>query len=164
MKEEKKAIDNNRIMRCLLDGGSYTTLQIADQVGLSEKTVRTKVSLINDWLEEENLGRIERKQGKGIWLVADENQKKCLNQLLLTDQGLDSGNVLLDLGDLHRVLQLIGRMLKAKIEQVLLQLVQLGLQLIGGHSAHFTCLHHHSPPFSVSAVSFVTTLHLTGSL
>ena len=109
MKEEKKAIDNNRIMRCLLDGGSYTTLQIADQVGLSEKTVRTKVSLINDWLEEENLGRIERKQGKGIWLVADENQKKCLNQLLLTDQELkpaawqDSRNK-----------QLIGKLLKLK--------------------------------------------------
>lgn len=109
MKEDKKAKDNNRIMRCLLDGGSYTTLQIAEQVGLSEKTVRTKVGLINDWLEEENLGRIERRQGKGIWLVADENQKKCLNQLLLTDQDLkpaawqDSRNK-----------QLIGKLLKLK--------------------------------------------------
>lgn len=55
MKEDKKAKDNSRIMRRLLDGGSYTTLQIAEQVGLSEKTVRTKMDLINDWLEEENL-------------------------------------------------------------------------------------------------------------
>ena len=54
MKEDKKAKDNSRIMRRLLDGGSYTTLQIAEQVGLSEKTVRTKMDLINDWLEEEN--------------------------------------------------------------------------------------------------------------
>ena len=70
MKEDKKAKDNSRIMRRLLDGGSYTTLQIAEQVGLSEKTVRTKMDLINDWLEEENLGRIERRQGKGIWPVS----------------------------------------------------------------------------------------------
>ena len=70
MKEDKKAKDNNRIMRCLLDGGSYTTLQIAEQVGLSEKTVRTKVGLINDWLEEENLGRIERREKEyGWWLM-----------------------------------------------------------------------------------------------
>ena len=68
MKEDKKAKDNSRIMRRLLDGGSYTTQQIAEQVGLSEKTVRTKMGLINDWLEEEKLGRIERRQGKGIWL------------------------------------------------------------------------------------------------
>ena len=52
MKEDKKAKDNSRIMRRLLDGGSYTTLQIAEQVGLSEKTVRTKMDLINDWLED----------------------------------------------------------------------------------------------------------------
>ena len=45
MKEDKKAKDNSRIMRRLLDGGSYTTLQIAEQVGLSEKTVRTKMTL-----------------------------------------------------------------------------------------------------------------------
>ena len=51
MKEDKKAKDNSRIMRRLLDGGSYTTLQISEQVGLSEKTVRTKMYLINDWLE-----------------------------------------------------------------------------------------------------------------
>ena len=109
MKEDKKAKDNSRIMRRLLDGGSYTTLQIAEQVGLSEKTVRTKMDLINDWLEEENLGRIERRQGKGIWLAADENQKKRLNQLLLSDQDLkpaacqDSRNK-----------QLIGKLLKLK--------------------------------------------------
>ena len=88
MKEDKKAKDNSRIMRRLLDGGSYTTQQIAEQVGLSEKTVRTKMGLINDWLEEEKLGRIERRQGKGIWLAADENQKKRLNQLLPSDQDL----------------------------------------------------------------------------
>ena len=84
-------------------------MQIAEQVGLSEKTVRTKMDLINDWLEEENLGRIERRQGKGIWLAADENQKKRLNQLLLSDQDLkpaacqDSRNK-----------QLIGKLLKLK--------------------------------------------------
>lgn len=38
---------------------------IADNVGLSEKTVRTRINQLNDWLVEQGLGRIERKAGNG---------------------------------------------------------------------------------------------------
>src|SRR5699024_2174190 len=70
----------------------------------------------------------------------------------------------LDLGDLHRVIQLIGGVLKTQLEEILLQVAQLGLQLGGAHLTDFSSLHLHSPPFSLSAVCFATILHLTGSL
>ena len=90
--------------------------------------------------------------------------KTILRELQLAQDGLDSGNILLDLGDLGGILELIGGMLKTELEQVLLQVAQLGVELLGVHLADFICLHHYSPPFSVSAVSFFTILHLTGSL
>lgn len=113
MREDKKAIDNNRIMRRLLDGGSYTIWQIAEQVGLSEKTVRTKISRMNDCLAERGLGRIERKQGKGIWLVADESQKKCLDGLFAGDRGPQP-----PAWQESRHKQLIGKLLKLKPDEV----------------------------------------------
>src|SRR5699024_9622177 len=84
-----------------------------------------------------------------------------LSALLLTQDGLDSGNVFLNLCDADGVLQLIGGVLKTEVEQVLLQLHQLGLQLGCAHLTDFVSFHLHSPPFSVS---FLTILHLTGSL
>lgn len=109
MKEDKNALYNNRILKCLLTGEVYTIQQIADNVGLSEKTVRTRMSQLNDWLEQEALGRIERKQGTGIWLELDEGQKKTLEAQLENGGCLDSA-ARLD----NRNKQLIGKLLKLK--------------------------------------------------
>lgn len=109
MKEDKNALYNNRILKCLLTGEVYTIQQIADNVGLSEKTVRTKMNQLNDWLEKESLGRIERKQGTGIWLELDEGQKKTLMAQLENGGHLDSA-ARLD----NRNKQLIGKLLKLK--------------------------------------------------
>lgn len=109
MKEDKNALYNNRILTCLLTGEIYTIQQIADNVGLSEKTVRTKMTQLNDWLESESLGRIERKQGTGIWLELDEGQKKTLKDQLENSKDLDSV-ARLD----NRNKQLIGKLLKLK--------------------------------------------------
>ena len=68
MKQNKNTLYNNQILKCLMTGDTFTTQQIADNVGLSEKTVRTRINQLNDWLVEQGLGRIERKQGTGIWL------------------------------------------------------------------------------------------------
>ncbi len=54
--------------------------------------------------------------------------------------------------------------LKKDLFNLRLQVAQLGLQLGGAHLTDFICLHHSSPPISVSAVSFFTILHLTGNL
>ena len=55
MKQDKDALYNSRIINCLLEGGTYTTFAVADNVGLSEKTVRTRINQINDWMIRENL-------------------------------------------------------------------------------------------------------------
>ena len=82
---------------------------------------------------------------------------------LLTNNGLDAGDVLLDCRDLHGVLQLIGSVLHSQHEQVLLQVVQLLVQLFNRLISNFLCLHHYSPPFSVSA-SLAMIRVLMGSL
>ena len=38
-----------------------TNKQLADEIGLSEKTIRTKIDSINYMLKENNLGTIEKK-------------------------------------------------------------------------------------------------------
>lgn len=113
MKSDKNALYNNRILKCFLKGEGYTILQIAENVGLSEKTVRTKMDQINDWLLEEGLGRIRRKQGIGIWLEADENQKKLLERMLHSGQKLEPAA-----WQDNRNKQLIGKLLKMKPREV----------------------------------------------
>ncbi|GEM_PF-87570 len=56
--------------------------ELAEDVGLSEKTVRTKINQINEWLEKEDLGLIRKKQGTGIWLEAGDSQREQLKDLL----------------------------------------------------------------------------------
>ena len=55
MKQNKNTLYNNQILKCLMTGDTFTTQQIADNVGLSEKTVRTRINQLNDWLVEQGL-------------------------------------------------------------------------------------------------------------
>ncbi len=83
--------------------------------------------------------------------------------LLLTDHGFDSGNITLGLDERSAgVIQLIGRVLHAQIEEILLQGVELGVQLGDGH-AELHLPSSHSPTSWVSA-SRLTILVLMGSL
>ena len=90
MKEDKNALYFNKILNCLLGGETYTILQIAANVGLSEKTVRTKIDQMNRWLIGNNMGRIEKKQGTGIWLEMDGRQWESLQNHLALGRDLDS--------------------------------------------------------------------------
>ena len=112
MKEDKNALYFNRILNCLLSGETYTILQIAANVGLSEKTVRTKIDQMNRWLTQHDMGRIEKKQGTGIWLELDERQWKNLQAYLDRGQSLDSAVQPDD-----RRKQDIGKLLKLKSGQ-----------------------------------------------
>jgi len=87
-------------------------LQIAANVGLSEKTVRTKIDQMNRWLTQHDMGRIEKKQGTGIWLEMDERQWKNLQAYLDRGQSLDSAVQPDD-----RRKQVIGKLLKLKSGQ-----------------------------------------------
>ena len=109
MKQNKNTLYNNQILKCLMTGDTFTTQQIADNVGLSEKTVRTRINQLNDWLVEQGLGRIERKQGTGIWLELEEGQKMQLSGWLQTSDDLPAST-----GFDNRNKQLIGKLLKLK--------------------------------------------------
>ena len=43
MKEAKKQYYNTEILNCLIDGDIVSTQQIADAVGMSEKSIRNKI-------------------------------------------------------------------------------------------------------------------------
>lgn len=100
---------NRKILNCLLDGGMYTTFAIAELVGLSEKTVRTRINQINEWLIKDGLGQIRKKQGAGVWLELDESGREQLEKLLASDENRLPA-VQLD----NRDKQLIGKLLKLK--------------------------------------------------
>jgi activator of the mannose operon (transcriptional antiterminator) len=111
LKEDKNALYNNKILQCLINGETYTILQLADNVGLSEKTVRTRMKQLDEWLEAEGLGKIEKRRGTGIWLELDGRQKKILESRL--EQGEDPA------GDFeNRNIQLMGKLLKMKPGEV----------------------------------------------
>lgn len=109
MKEDKNALYFNRILNCLWGGETYSILQIAANVGLSEKTVRTKIDQMNRWLTENDLGRIEKKQGTGIWLEMDGRQLEKLKKYVALDKDLNSAVQPDD-----RRNQVIGRLLRLK--------------------------------------------------
>ncbi len=112
MKEDKIALYNNKILQCLINGETYTILQLADNVGLSEKTVRTRMNQLEEWLEMEGLGKIEKRRGIGIWLELDDKQRKLLEDRL--EQGEDPAR---DLENRNK--QLMGKLLKMKQGEVL---------------------------------------------
>lgn len=76
MKQDKNLLYNNRILNCLLNEKIYTTLEIASKVGLSEKTVRTRLNEINGWMEQNGFGKIQkgREQGSG-WSAVKRKDK-----------------------------------------------------------------------------------------
>ncbi|MGN0372714.1 MAG: BglG family transcription antiterminator [Enterocloster sp.] len=109
MRQDKDALYNQKIIGFLLGGGIYTIQAIAENVGLSEKTVRTRINQINEWLIQSDLGRIEKKQGAGVWLELTEIQEEQLIKQLVSDKS-PLPTVQLD----NRNKQLIGKLLKMK--------------------------------------------------
>lgn len=109
MKQDKNTLYYKKILKYLSDGGVYTILQISEGVGLSEKTVRTKIDQVNDWLVRSEMGKIEKKQGTGIWLEIDESQREAMREYLLADENLSPA---LQPDDRER--QLMGKLLKLK--------------------------------------------------
>lgn len=64
-----------QIIKSFLDHDMVTTNQLVEEVGLSEKTIRTKIDAINMMLQENHLGQIRKKPRIGMWLDADEYQR-----------------------------------------------------------------------------------------
>ena len=109
MKQDKNLLYNNRILNCLLNEKIYTTLEIASKVGLSEKTVRTRLNEINGWMEQNGFGKIQKRQGAGIWLECSEEERQNLEKYL---DGNGSLPCEFSMNDSKK--QLIGTLLKLK--------------------------------------------------
>lgn len=68
-----------------MDGKIVSTQCIAESVGLSEKSIRNKLSNINDYLQENQLGIINKKPRVGIWLEMNQQQKEKLQSYLMNN-------------------------------------------------------------------------------
>ena len=82
MNDQKSNYYTQLILKALLNKEMVTTGQLAEEIGLSEKTIRTKVEVINNMLLDNQLGEICKKPRIGIWLDANEQQRLKLNSLI----------------------------------------------------------------------------------
>ena len=82
MNDQKSNYYTQLILKALLNKEMVTTGQLAEEIGLSEKTIRTKVEVINNMLLDNQLGEICKKPRIGIWLNADAQQRLKLNSLI----------------------------------------------------------------------------------
>lgn len=102
----------SKILEYLLDGQTYPISQLAEHVGLSEKTVRTKIDQLNAGLKENNAGIIKKKQGTGVWLETTREQKDNVSAMLDSEK-ID---VVTDLDARNN--QLIGKLLKLNTGEI----------------------------------------------
>ncbi|WP_440895103.1 BglG family transcription antiterminator [Amphibacillus sp. Q70] len=81
MKTKKERMLMKSILSLFVQNEVLTAEKIADSIGLSEKTVRTKINHINVFLEENNLGSLIKKPRIGIKLKATEQQRIAIKNL-----------------------------------------------------------------------------------
>lgn len=109
MKKDKNTLYYTRILKSLLLEEKYTLMQLAEHVGLSEKSIRTKVNQLNDWMAINQLGSIKKKQGTGIWLECSISQKEILKERINASKDTDFNEEFE-----NRNRQLTGKLLKLK--------------------------------------------------
>ena len=83
---EKSNFYIREIIRCLLDGKIHSTREIAEVINLSEKATRNKLEQVEYYLKELELGSIEKKPRVGVWLETGEEQKKQLQEWIVSNQ------------------------------------------------------------------------------
>ncbi|MCO5497138.1 helix-turn-helix domain-containing protein [Enterococcus innesii] len=62
----------NTILRILVDSPQITVKKIAEKIGLSEKTTRLQLDYLNEYLNQNSIGCIERIPGKGVKLTLEK--------------------------------------------------------------------------------------------
>ena len=82
MKSEKENYYIKEILKILVQGDIVATGKIASMIALSEKATRNKLEHLQSYLQENQLGSIEKKPRVGIWLNMDEQQKEKMLRLL----------------------------------------------------------------------------------
>lgn len=82
MKSEREKHYNCKILTMLLQNPVITVTFVAQETGLSDKTVRNYLKIIEDFLTKNQLGRLEKKQRVGVWLEATYEQKIILEKMV----------------------------------------------------------------------------------
>lgn len=89
MQSEKEQYYIHRILEVLLEKEIVTNSVLSEITGLAERSVRMKLSVVEGFLKEKKLGSIERKPRIGIWLQADEQQRKKIRQYITPSEAQD---------------------------------------------------------------------------
>lgn len=90
MNDKKSAYYTQIILKILLESKDMvTTNQLAEEIGLSEKTIRTKIESINTFLSENSLGEICKKRRIGVWLEANEEQRLSIQRKIVSVAGVE---------------------------------------------------------------------------
>lgn len=71
-----------RMLRVMVHGNIVLTSKLAQEIGLSEKSARNKITAMDEFLREHELGRIEKKPHVGIWLHTTHEQLNQIHSLL----------------------------------------------------------------------------------
>ncbi|MDD7281739.1 MAG: BglG family transcription antiterminator [Erysipelotrichaceae bacterium] len=83
MKEAKKEYYKIEILNYLMNKEVVSTSQLAEAVGMSEKSIRNKIYEINEFLKENDMGIIQKKPRVGIWLECNDEQKERIQAILI---------------------------------------------------------------------------------
>ncbi|HCW73113.1 MAG TPA: hypothetical protein DHM90_04170 [Clostridiaceae bacterium] len=81
MENRKDMIYIKKILQFFLENKTTTSYELAKHIGLSEKTMRSKIDLVHDYLVHNNLGRINRKPRVGYWLETERSYQEINSYL-----------------------------------------------------------------------------------
>lgn len=73
----------------LIDQPVSSVMQIAQNIGLSEKTTRNKLNEVEYFLNKYNLGNLKKKPGVGVILTTTFCQKEELKKIIYANIGLE---------------------------------------------------------------------------
>lgn len=83
MNDAKESYYAREILNCLMNKEIVSIAKVASIIGLSEKSTRNKVIIINEYLKENDLGEISKKPRIGMWLEANDEQKIKIQNFLI---------------------------------------------------------------------------------
>ncbi|NCB32915.1 MAG: DeoR family transcriptional regulator, partial [Erysipelotrichia bacterium] len=82
MNRKKDAGYSLAILKLLYDRGTARTQDVAEKIGLSDKTIRIRVHGISRFLQEHDMGSIELRPHVGIVLIQDAKERRILSAYL----------------------------------------------------------------------------------
>jgi activator of the mannose operon (transcriptional antiterminator) len=84
----------HKILRFLLQQREYVTLfNLAEQFGVSKKTIQRDLNLIDDYLADSNV-QVNKKIGAGVLLLAEHSADLLQLQLQLNDENEDADSIM----------------------------------------------------------------------